>query len=126
MKTKTTYKGKFKDCNVNAIVTRATHNYLKKVGEDGVEAMRSFTSPHDWHSRLTDSISWRTQRDQGDMGGNSSEEDRVSAPKDPNTVNIGTACPYAAVREWGAGPHQTEEGHDEFIERMKDWFRENR
>jgi hypothetical protein len=118
--TKTTYKGKFLDWKPEYI-DDALYAMLARIGERSVEAMRRYTRPHDWKGRLTDSIMWTTQRGHSEIA---KEEDSLLVPDRPFQVDTGSGVYYAFFRENGAGPHLSWEGHEEFIDNMKEWFKE--
>jgi hypothetical protein len=120
-KYKHSYKGKFLDSKVDMIVDTSVERMLQRFGSKGEEVMKAKTREHDWLGRLTDSITWRTQKATGSMGSNAESTDLVSAPDRRDAVNIGTANPYAWYREHGAGPHQEIENGN-FIPNLKKWF----
>lgn len=121
MSIKTTYKGKFAKLDVNRVVTQDRERYMKRVGDVGVEEMKSRTSPHDWTGELTGSIAWRTQSEFSPVTKN---ENLVDRPDNPEEIAIGSKCKYAFFREFGAGIHGSADGSAEFIDRMKAWFRD--
>lgn len=118
---KTTYKGKFATANVEGIIDAATDQLLHRVGRIGADKMKAYTRPHDWKGRLTDSITWRTSKDRGTVGGAAKAEDVISAPPQ-YSVDMGSACEYAWWREHGSGAHVSSYKHEEFIANMREWF----
>ena len=121
MSIKTTYKGKFAKLDVNRVVTLDRERYMKRVGDVGVEEMKSHTAVHDWSGELSGSIAWRTQSESSPV---TKAENLVDRPETPDEIAIGSKCKYAFFREYGAGVHGSTDGSAEFIDRMKQWFKD--
>lgn len=119
-KIQTTYKGKFLEWKPEDL-DASIYRMLARIGERSVEAMRRYTRPHDWKGRLTNSIMWATQMGQSEI---SKQEDALPVPTQPYQVDMGSGVYYAYFRENGAGPHLSWEGHEEFIDNMKKWYKE--
>lgn len=128
MKIELTYKGKFgknkgfANTNIAKNIEANTRRMLRNVGEKTAEEMKRHTRPYDWKGRLTDSITWRTRYEDGQMGGKAESEDLISAPRTPDTVDIGTANYMAMYREFGAGVHVTGDRKEFFKKNLREWF----
>lgn len=121
MKSRTTYKGSFLDLDIAKTIEQDRDRYLRRVGRIGVAEMRRHTTPHSWTGELSDSIAWRTQKDSSPI---SDAKNLIDPPETDEGIDIGSKCSYAFFREFGAGVHGTKDGSAEFIDRMKDWFRD--
>jgi hypothetical protein len=105
--------------DVKAKSQEMTDKTLQRIGNAMVLKMAEFTSPHDWNGDLTDSLSWTMSN-----GMTSNSKYQLVVPPIENSIDIGSALPYAWFREYGAGKHVNAEGSEEFQARLLDWYDE--
>jgi len=103
-------------------MSKAIKGILYKVGDSAARKMRVITKEHDATGRLTGSITWQTTDKGTGVRGRAKQSDRIDAPSDGWTVDIGSAAPHAVYREKESGVHRNKDGHVEFIKAMKEWF----
>jgi hypothetical protein len=120
----TTYKGKFASMNITQTIENNTRRMLRNVGEDVSRKMKDKAEKNDYTGSLSDSITWRTAYEEGTMGSNASASDMIDRPLMKNAVSMGSANSHAYFREFGAGPHMSKDGSEEFIADMKEWVRQ--
>lgn len=110
-------KGMIFKMDVKASSREMARKTLIRIGNSMVFKMSEYTIPHDWKEELTDSLGWVMSD-----GTSSNSKYPLDVPKSPNSVDVGSALPYAWFREHGAGPHRTNEGHEEFMANLREWF----
>jgi hypothetical protein len=75
------------------------------VGVKSVEVVKSRVHDIAYDTgRLHDSVSFATPKIEAKVSGAAEQEDAISKPNTPNTLFIGTACPYAWWVEHGSMP----------------------
>jgi len=110
---------------------------LIDVGVYVQKEMMDITSKSDASGRLTDSITWqmgagslgttktgRPKKTGSNKRSAAKDTDIIDKPSTPDTVIIGSQAPHAKYRETFSGTHKTVEGHELFVEEMKNWCRE--
>jgi len=103
-------------------MSKAIKGILYKVGDSAARKMRVITKESDATGRLTGSITWQTTDKGTGVRGRAKQSDRIDAPADGWTVDIGSAAPHAVYREKESGVHRNKEGSAEFIKAMKEWY----
>ena len=105
-------------------MTDALDRVLQDTGAYAVQEMKAITSKHDASGRLSDSVMYVTDKGISSAIQGSHSEDALEAPsgnKDARTVIAGSGAPHAIYREKYSGIHKHWEGHEEFVESMKEW-----
>jgi len=98
-----------------------TEGFLNQMGATAVRNMRSLTSPHDASGELTDSIMWTTSTKGSNMGSRAVESKSVPPPSHPYAVLAGSYAEHAIYRETTSGIHESADGKELFLKRMKEW-----
>lgn len=102
----------------------ALDRVLQDTGAYAVQEMKAITSKHDASGRLSDSVMYVTDKGISSAIQGSHSEDALEAPsgnKDARIVIAGSGAPHAIYREKYSGIHKHWEGHEEFVESMKEW-----
>lgn len=94
---------------------------LQRAGKEISALMRKETEPYDFEKTLSQSITWRTSKNSGNIP---NPEHMIDAPSANNAVDVGSHAPHAWYREYGAGEHTSSEGANEFLANMKRWAEE--
>jgi hypothetical protein len=105
-------------------VSILTQGFLNDTGALAVNNMRGITSKHDASGELTDSIMWATGTNKTNMGSRAKDSKAVDQPADPYTMRAGSAAEHAIYRETTSGIHETADGKELFLARMKVWCEE--
>lgn len=113
-------KGKFFSMNLDAHRKQISQSTLSNIGNRIVTKMKEYTNPYDWMGELTNSISWV---DSNGWGNNSSDYP-LEPPSSAEHIYVGSAVPYAYFREFGAGPHLSPDGSEEFKQNMILWYQD--
>jgi len=98
---------------------------LVSTGEYGVREMRAREKEQvssGASGRLHDSIMFVTQAHKSGIGGQAEPSDEVDKPSTKDTVAIGSQVPWAYYVEVGSTKHMNKEGHDAFVQSLKDWY----
>jgi hypothetical protein len=101
------------------VATDALDRALQDTGAFGVQEMRAITSKHDATGGLTESMMFIT--DKGVSSFVKDSKDKLEAPSTKYSAIIGTGKSYGIYRETYSGIHRTWDGHEEFVESMKEW-----
>jgi len=99
---------------------------LVSTGEYGVREMRAREKEQvssGASGRLHDSIMFTTQNRKSGMGGQAEPPDEVEKPSTKDTVAIGSQVPWAYYVEVGSTKHMSSDGHEAFVQSLKDWYR---
>lgn len=115
--------GRVSRCLLPKTLIPAVEGILNDVGAYGQKVMCSQLDRTRSSGRLEDSVTWQTNQAGSNIRANAKETDKIERPSDTGQVDIGTAVPYAPYVEDGTGAHSSPEGHDQFVEDLKDWFR---
>ena len=101
-----------------------TQGFLNDLGASAVYNMKGITSKHDASGELTDSIMWATGSNKVNMGSRAKDSKEIDQPTDPYMMRAGSAAEHAIYRETTSGIHETSDGSDLFLKRMKEWCEE--
>ena len=94
---------------------------LQRAGKEISALMRKETEPYDFEKTLSQSITWRTSKNSGNIP---NPEHMIDAPSANNAVDVGSHAPHAWYREYGAGTHTSKEGSEAFLANMRAWVQE--
>jgi hypothetical protein len=104
------------------LMTVAVEGLLNDVGKVGVSRMKEHTGNIKSSGRLDDSVMYVTARGGSRMGASAKSTDAIPKPTTVDTVIVGSNTPYAQYIEGGSGPHSNPEGHEQFVDDLKDWY----
>jgi hypothetical protein len=98
-------------------IYRPVEAALVAVGNAASDKMKEYTKKHDYRGELTNSITWRTATNHGEI---ENSEDLIDAPP-INCVDVGSGNKKAVYAERGTGPHINATGTADFVAEIIEW-----
>ena len=94
---------------------------VNDVGAFGLYEVRQHVPISSRHTY--DTLTWQTSTAGTEVGSNATQKDKLDKPTEMGVVVVGSGDPRSVYIELGTERHMSKEGHEEFVARLKEWFR---